>query len=50
LRPSNLIDTSINVQPLNVGTPLPPLRPARPNLECSDFWVQWLNFSFEFAF
>jgi hypothetical protein len=50
LRPSSLIDTTVNIQPLNVETPIPPLRPGRPRLESSDFWAQWVNLSFEFMF
>jgi hypothetical protein len=50
LRPDDLIDPIVNIQPLNVITPIPPLRPAPTQLGASDFWSHWINFSFEFVF
>jgi hypothetical protein len=50
IRPGSMIDTTVNVQPLNPTTPSQPFRPSRPELDSTDFWAQWVNFSWEFVF
>jgi hypothetical protein len=50
VRPDDIMDTVVNIQPLNVEQPIPPLLPGRPQIASSDFWVHWINFSFEFVF
>jgi hypothetical protein len=50
VRPGSLIDTTVNVQPLNPVTPSQPLRPSRPEMNSTDFWAQWINFGWEFVF
>jgi hypothetical protein len=50
LRPDDMIDQVVNIQPLNAPFPLPPALPPRPRLGTSDFWTHWVNISFEFVF
>jgi hypothetical protein len=49
LRPSDQIDTALNLEPLTPGQFQGPARPAIP-FKSSDFWVQGISFGFQVSY